>query len=229
MPRLDISVDAIYGESNLTGNLTNKAIYNITLLDELPGLDNDHICYGELSLPVDISKLKDESLVIYVYLDYTPQHKELFLRIRTDNGNTEPEYFYNPTNNKQWFPLIIDKDGEFVPSYLSQFREVNKNGYYSLRLKGGYLILHSGEETDFTIKAALKQNEIFLLKAFASNLYQFPTTGVGLIEFLHGNFENTGLATKLQQEFENDKMIINNAYMDSHTGELYLDVTEKDG
>ncbi len=76
---------------------------------------------------------------------------------------------------------------------------------------------------------ALRQNEVFLLKASAGNIYQHPTTGVGLIDFLHGNFENTGLAAKLQSEFENDKMIINNAYMDSATGEMLLDVIEKNG
>ena len=51
---------------------------------------------------------------------------------------------------------------------------------------------------------------------------------MGLIDFLHGNFETTGLAARLQREFENDRMIINNAYMDSETGELLLDVTEKE-
>ena len=61
------------------------------------------------------------------------------------------------------------------------------------------------------------------------HLYQHPTTGVGLVDFLHGNFENTGLAARLQSEFENDRMTINDAFMNSETGELLLDVTEKDG
>lgn len=87
--------------------------------------------------------------------------------------------------------------------------------------------MYSGNETDFVIKASLRQNEIFLLKAFAGNLYQFPTTGVGLIEYLHGNFENAGLAAKLQHEFDNDNMVIINAYMNSANGELHLEVREK--
>jgi len=106
---------------------------------------------------------------------------------------------------------------------------LNGNGNFNLLMRRGYLAVYSGEETDFVFRPALKQNEMFLLKAFASNLYQHPTTGVGLVDFLHANFENTGLAAKLQSEFENDKMTINNAYMDSETGELLLDVTEKNG
>ena len=89
--------------------------------------------------------------------------------------------------------------------------------------------LFSGHETDLIIKASMNQNESFLLKASAGSLYQHPTTGVGLLDYLHANFENTGLAQKLQSEFINDKMIIDNAYMDSTTGELHLNVREKDG
>ncbi len=113
------------------------------------------------------------------------------------------------------------------PVYPAGLLQLNDKGYYNLQFRNGYLSIYSSNETDFEIKASLKQNEVFLLKAFAGNLYQHPSTGVGLIDFLHGNFENSGLAQKLQQEFDNDKMIIDNAYMDSATGELYMEITEK--
>ena len=84
-------------------------------------------------------------------------------------------------------------------------------------------------DSDLMITPSLSQDKIFLLKANASNLYQFPKTGVGLINFLHGNFENTGLATKLQQEFEADGLTITNAKIDSSTGDLYIEVRESNG
>ena len=77
-------------------------------------------------------------------------------------------------------------------------------------------------------RQAKYQNEVFLLKAFPGNLYQHPTTGVGLIDFLHGNFENNNLAARLQSEFKGDNMVIINAYMDSVTGELLLETEEKE-
>lgn len=80
----------------------------------------------------------------------------------------------------------------------------------------------------FDIGVAKAQNETFLLKASAGNVYQHPTTGVGLIDFLHSSLENNGLAAKLQAEFLSDKMIIQNAYMDSETGELLLETVEKE-
>lgn len=227
MSRQDISIDAVYGECNLTDNLTNKAIHNFTLLANIEGLDNDNFCYGEVSLPEYFREHFREQKGIYVSIGYYPVYKELVLRLKLENENNSPEFIINRGTNKYWFPVV--HGGETSNIRLSELRAVNETGVFYLTPKNNQLFLYSGNETDLIIKAALRQNEIFLLKAFAGNLYQYPTTGVGLIDFLHGNFENTGLADKLQTEFENDKMIINNAYMDSQTGELLLEVSEKNG
>ena len=91
------------------------------------------------------------------------------------------------------------------------------------------VVEHNGANSDVSLSAYCALNdEAFLLKAAAGNLYQHPTTGVGLIDFLHSNLENNGLAAKLQSEFQNDRMIIRNAYMDSATGELLLETEEKE-
>ena len=66
---------------------------------------------------------------------------------------------------------------------MAEIWRVNSAGVFNLVLQGGVLMLYSGEETDLMIRPAMGQNEVFLLKAFAGNLYQFPTTGVGLVEF----------------------------------------------
>lgn len=227
MSRQDISIDAVYGECNLTDNLTNKAIHNFTLLANIEGLDNDNFCYGEVSLPEYFREHFREQKGIYVSIGYYPVYKELVLRLKLENENNSPEFIINRGTNKYWFPVV--HGGETSNIRLSELRAINETGVFYLTPKNNQLYLYSGNETDLIIKAALRQNEIFLLKAFAGNLYQYPTTGVGLIDFLHGNFENTGLADKLQMEFENDKMIINNAYMDSQTGELLLEVSEKNG
>ncbi|NDW10984.1 hypothetical protein [Dysgonomonas sp. 520] len=230
MARQDIYTDAVHGEVETTDNRANKVIYGFLLLDEIPVEDNDNYRYGEISVPSGFeTKYKDKN-GIHIYIPYTPIYKQLKLRFRIEHANGSTEYILNKTDNKLWYPVFRETEGNEKESiFLPEFIGLNENGFYNLILKDGYLSVYSGDETDFEIKAALKQNEIFLLKAGAGNLYQFPTTGVGLIDFLHGNFENTGLAAKLQQEFENDNMLINEAYMDSITGELYLDVKEKNG
>ncbi|MDR1718059.1 MAG: hypothetical protein LBS20_19655 [Prevotella sp.] len=230
MARQDIYTDAVHGEVETTDNRNNKIIYEFILLEDIPGEDNDNYRYGEIIVPADFEKRYKDKNGIHIYIPYTPSCKQLKVRFRIEQANGSTEYILNKTDNKLWYPVFRESEGNNKATiFLPELIGLNELGFYNLILKEGCLSVYSGDETDFEIKAALKQNEIFLLKAGAGNLYRFPTTGVGLIDFLHGNFENTGLATKLQQEFENDNMLINNAYMDSVTGELYLDVKEKNG
>ncbi|MDR1503610.1 MAG: hypothetical protein LBT43_14285 [Prevotella sp.] len=230
MPRQDIYTDAIYGECKLTDNLTTKVIHPFVFLGSIEGMDNDHYCYAEIAIPKDYARRIEAGKNIYTRIEYTPVYKELLISLKYDISDIIPEYIINRSDNTTWFPVKTEKEnGPSSPVCIAGLLQLNDKGYYDLQFKGSYFAIYSADETDFEIKASLKQNEVFLLKAFAGNLYQHPTTGVGLIEFLHGNFENSGLAQKLQQEFENDKMVINNAYMDSSTGELYMEITEKNG
>ena len=159
-------------------------------------------------------------------IPYTPEYKQLSIRFRFDTGNDEIRYMINRSNNGHWFTLT----NENGTVYLSELLLLNEDGIFQLVFhETGTLIPYCGTESDFIIKSSLKQNEVFILKSLTGNLYQFPTTGVGLINYLHANFETSGLSAKLLQEFSNDGMIIHNAYMDSATGELVLDVTEKNG
>jgi hypothetical protein len=227
MTRQDISADPIHGELETTGNLTGKAMYDFLLPDDL---QQGNTAFGEITVPPGFEAKQGGKNGIYLHIPYIPVFKELNIRFRVEAGNGSTEYLINKTDNSRWFAVYRGTETEEKRTIrLSEFYELNENGYFNLVIKEGYLLVFSGDETDFEIKPALKQNEIFLLKTLSGNLYQHPTTGVGLIDFLHGNFEHTGLADKLQKEFEQDNMIINNAYMDSITGELYLDVMEKDG
>lgn len=229
MPRQDIAVDPVYGELYTTDNLANKTIYRFRLLDDVTSADNDRYRYAEIIVPSGFGARYKDSGGIRVYIPYTPEFKNLQVCFLMDNTNGEAEYLLNKTDNRIWFPVFRENgQGEKVEIHLSELRLVNENCYFNLIIRDGYLALFSGNESDMQIKAAMRQNEVFLLKASAGNLYQYPSSGVGLIDFLHGNFENTGLAAKLQSEFENDKMIINDAYLDSATGELYLDTIEKE-
>lgn len=228
MPRQDIAIDINYGELQTTDNLPGKAIYPFMLLETPAGLDGEHYAYGEILVPEGFERHYTDQTGLHIRIPYTPLYKELRLRLRID-GNRNDAFLSNRTDGGVWFTVALASYEGPLPVFLSAYRKVNAAGCYNLLLHEGYLALYSGEETDATIRPALAQNERLLLKASAGNLYQHPMTGVGLIDFLHGNFENTGLAARLQQEFESDKMVIHNAYMDSLTGELLLEITEKNG
>jgi hypothetical protein len=226
MARQDIQIDTAYGELETTDNIVGKALYDFVLPDEMEGLDNDTYCYGEVILPKGSEKRVKDGFQAHVYVPYRAVYKILMIRFRVGGDEDPSEYVVNPTTNRHWYEVVLPDGGEIR---LAEFRRLNSGNYYNLVLSGGVLRLYSGHETDLLIKASLAQNETFLLKASAGNLYQHPLTGVGLIDYLHGNFENTGLAAKLQSEFEADNMLIVNAYMDSATGELLLEVKEKNG
>ena len=230
MARQDIHADTVNGDVTTTDNLVNKLIYDFILLEEAEGENNEHYVYGEIPVPANMESKLSENAVVYTRIAYIPIFKELKIRFRLETGDGNENCLINRTDNRIWFPVFcLNEEEEKIPANLSELHDLNETGIFSLVFKTGYLALYSGNETDLEIKPAINQNEVFLLKAMAGNLYHYPSTGVGLIEFLHGNFENNGLADKLQQEFENDNMIIENAYMDSVTGELFLDVKEKNG
>lgn len=226
--RQDIAIDINYGELETTNNLPGKAIYSFTLLEAPAGLDDEHYAYGEILVPADFERAHKHAQGLRTRIPHIPLYKELRVRLCID-GDRDDAFVRNPVDRNIWFTVALASYEGPLPVFLSAYRKVNAGGCYYLLPREGYLALYSGDETDATIRPSLTQNEHLLLKASAGNLYQHPTTGVGLIDFLHGNFENTGLATRLQQEFGADKMTIHNAYMDSQTGELLLEVTEKDG
>ena len=225
MAREDILVDSTYGELVTADNPAGRVIYDFVLLEEVAGMDNEHYAYGEISLAQEAERRYDEGSSVHVRIPYTAVYLPLRVRFHIATPGGGEHYMVKPANNTPWFD--VQRTGGVVIR-LSEYAEVNADSLFRLVRRGGTLELYSGTDTDVRIGAALRQNEVFLLKASPGSLYQHPTTGVGLIDFLHGNFETTGLAARLQREFENDRMIINNAYMDSETGELLLDVTEKE-
>lgn len=223
-------MDASRGEVVTTDNIVSKTFCPFTLLEAQPEMDNDRCLFAEIDLPPVLASRCKVGMEIHVRIPYISDTRWVYVRLRIDGGNGMPEYWLNPTDNTMWFSVLSQNDmWGLMPAQMADFRRINSAGVFKLVIENGILMLYSGEETDLMIRPALGQNEMFLLKAYAGNLYQFPTTGVGLVEYLHGNFKNSGLAAKLQSEFTQDSMIIHNAYMDSATGELYLDVTEKNG
>lgn len=222
-------MDASLGELNTTDNLAGKYFCPFVLLGPQPAQDNDRWLFAEVRLSLSLASRSRDGVQIYVRLPYVGDSRTLKVRLCTNQGDGQPEYRPNPEDNRQWYTVVWDQQGEHVPVRMCEIRRCNADGNCSFVLQGGALVLYSAGDTDMMMRPSLRQNEMFLLKAAAGNLYQHPTTGVGLIDFLHGNFENSGLAAKLQSEFESDRMIINEAYMNSQTGELLLDVTESDG
>ena len=107
--------------------------------------------------------------------------------------------------------------------YASQLIMVNQDNYL-LQLNEGNAYLWSGIMSDMVNINANIQNRNLLLQCVPSNNYRYPTSGVGLIKYLHANLSHSGLAEKLQTEFKDDKVEIINAAFNSYSGDLELDL-----
>ena len=219
-------MDAEYGEVETSGNIAGKSFYDFRLLDAVAGADNDTFRYGEIT--VRFVYTYNDGKGFHVRIPYTPDMRRLTVRLVMESGSGGTEYLRNPATGKHWFPVVAETEAGTADIALAAFFSLNEKGVYNLLSRDGYLAVYSGSETDFEIGAAKAQNETFLLKASAGNLYQHSTTGVGLVDYLHSSLENNGLAAKLQSEFLSDKVVIKNAYMDSATGELLLETEEKE-
>ena len=228
MARQDITMDAEYGEVETPSNVAGKTFYEFRLLDSVENADNDNYRYGEIIVPVGFEQLYSDNKGIHIVLPYTPDRRFTAFRFMICHGSGGTEFLRNSVSGSIWFPVMVESTSGNSAVTLASLFSLNEDGIFNLLLRDGYLAIFSGEETDFEIGAAKAQNETFLLKASAGNNYQHPTTGVGLIDFLHSSLENNGLAAKLQSEFLSDKMIIKNAYMNSATGELLLETIEKE-
>ena len=163
---------------------------------------NMDVVYGELETSDNLT-----NKIIYDF-------KILEEQVGMDNDNyCYSEIVVSPSFEKSY----KDEDGIHVRiPYIAEYKE----------LMVRFRIDYGNGHIEYVLN---KRNKAFLLKAFAGNLYQHPTSGIGLIDYLHGNFENTGLAQKLQEEFDNDKVTVVNAYMDSVSGELSLELKEQNG
>ena len=87
---------------------------------------------------------------------------------------------------------IIDKGKLEIKVFSPDLNRLTLNG-------SGGILFANGIHTKGDLKVTINGS---------GNLYQHPTTGVGLIDFLHSNMENNGLAAKLQAEFGADKVVI---------------------
>lgn len=223
MARYDIIINTEYGEVDLKKRPTNRYISSATLLGNQSGMDNDHAAYIEVSIikSMGLSYSINDSLL--VQFEYRAVNKPVFVRFLLDNQNeSKKEYVINKQNNTIWFPVLFNN----TQMPLSSWYIVNNSFLFEFVFQNNGISLYSGYETDLIINASLKQNKNLLLLTRMGNLYRYPLTGVGLLDYLNSNFENTDLAEKLQTEFINDGMVIVNASLNTDTNELNLVVEE---
>ena len=194
--------------------------------------EQDLFLLGEIVIPsnFDVNKLQTEG--VKVEIPYTPIYKPFKIRILRSYDENTSVAVINPVNGSEWFEVHTHLwNQQKKQLYASQLVVVNPNAYIiQMDKKDGICFLWSANNSDVANVAANIQNRNLMLQCVPSNNYRYPTSGVGLVRFLHANLSQTTLANVLQDEFKADKVTVKSAAFDSYTGdiELDLDFTEAD-
>lgn len=188
--------------------------------------EGDIYLLGEITIPhtFDVKKLQTEG--VRIEIPYTPIYKPFKVRvIRTFDANTSMAVI-NPVNGSEWFEVHTKLwNQQNMQLCASQLIVVSQDTYLvQLDNTSGVAYIWSANNTDAVNVAANIQNRNLLLQCIPSNSYRYPTSGVGLVRFLHANLSQTTLANILQDEFKADKVTVKGAAFDSYTGDIELDL-----
>lgn len=166
-------MDAEYGEVETSGQIAGKTFYDFHLFDSVEGAGNAACRYGEIAVPVDFLASYSDARGIHIHIPYVADIRLLKVRIAMKSGSGGVEYVRGAVDGRHWFPVMRENEnGTRETVTPASLYALNDEGIYNLLLEEDCLVIYSGEETDFGIGASKVQNETFLLKAAAGNLYQ---------------------------------------------------------
>ena len=228
--REDIEIHINTGDMTLSPR-NRFELYPFTWVDNPGGLSR--YIYGEITIPAAISEARIRANGAYVNIPYTPIYQEFCVRIKREYADGSYTYVYNPTNNSEWYIVQAAMHGGALANVYASELIVLSDGPYFIRFNEGLIEIYAESESDVSIVKANRQNANLMLKCIPTNNYRYPTTGVGLIRWMHSRMNNASLADILMREFEADGVKVNDASYDFETNDLYLDLdttnTDKDG
>ena len=188
--------------------------------------ESDLYLLGEITIPhtFDVNKLQTEG--VKVEIPYTPIYKPFKVRIMRQFDANNSMAVINPVNGSEWFEVHTKLwNQQNTQLCASQLIVISQDTYIvQLDNTNGVVYIWSANNTDAVNVAANIQNRNLLLQCIPSNSYRYPTSGVGLVRFLHANLSQTTLANILQDEFKAYKVTVKGAAFDSYTGDIELDL-----
>ena len=172
--------------------------------------DEELFLTAQITVPLNFDIKQLYTTGVMIKIPYTPIYKPIKIRFGRDFGGGNIRIVINPTDNSEWFEVHTRLFGlQDKILYASQLIMVSQD-YYLIQINKGVAYLWSNAISDMVNINANIQNRNLLLQCVPSNNYRYPTSGVGLIKYLHANLSHSGLAEKLQTEFKDDKVEIIN-------------------
>lgn len=221
--RRDIHIDTTTGDVVLQDRNKNTITHPFKWIGE-----SDVYVYGQVIIPSisDLNEVYEHG--VKVEIPYTPIYKPIQLTFVQAVDGVVTRTLTNPVNLSTYFDVYAHLLGKEEDAHIkaSQLLMINNDGNYIVQLEknGGNVFMWSGALSDLEVADANIQNRNLMLMCVPSNNYRYPTSGVGLVRYLHGNLDQTDLANRLDSEFKADKVSVNNASFDSYTGDIDLDL-----
>ena len=195
---------------------TSSSIPQYTVDWEWVGED-DHYRYGRVKLPYS-SGLRNVATGIGVRIPFLPSIKIAMVEILL-SGIEGEESVMNKRNNGLYFPLLDVYGKEIRVSRLPFY---STDGLYRLTLLDNTAYLSDYSSMDLMMTESLEQNKRFLLECVPGNLYQYPTTGVGIFRYLNSNLQHSGLAERIKSQFNADKMTVREALINNENNSISI-------
>lgn len=227
----DILIDVNSSDILMDDNLDENSLYYKTVWGNLFEEDEGgNITYLNIIVPLayanNIKYNSDDTYSCNVKVKYYPSVDIFYIRFVTQINSV-----YRKISNQQIPELSQAKvynhgDFELLDLTPAQLILINSSGYYTILFKkeSVYNIpnaeVYSMTDTDFLIGLSDDQSAKLLALCAPGKNYRYPTTGVGITDYINGVVENSDLNSKLLDEFDKNKTPILDAEFDPSSGEL---------
>jgi hypothetical protein len=183
--------------------------------------------YGEIT----ISDMTAEELLedgVCVQIPYTPTNKPIKVRFKRKVASG---YSYVTTivsdnsqeqHTEEWFTVYKGESQQEAHACQLPIISLDFKYYFRISETAAIANVYAGVVSDFNCVYADYQNADMLLLCVPTNNYRYPTSGVGLVNWINANSQLKGLSERLKSEFTDDGVVLNDATYNTETYELKL-------
>lgn len=229
----DVIADIKENDIVLNGRQGNQTVFYNVIWGKILETDDESYLYANVIIPIKylstIAYDKETLLyTCYVKIPYFPQSRNFRVRFVTESGGNYQIIDSKNTavpNNIQAYTYAFNK---ILPKKVNaaQLPFININGEFLICIKKvqndnfNRAYIYSADETDLEVGFSDDQAAQLLAICGVGKYYRYPTTGVGITDYVNSVVSHTDLGSKLTDQFQRNQMPIQSADFDAESGNL---------
>ena len=199
--RTDIAVDFDTGDLSLSER-TPRYMVDFSWIKE-----GDYYLYGKCQFKSNIQN-NDLEEGVGVYIPACLKYKKIKMSFWAIDGSNNAYPILNPIDNSEYYTVKDLNDKEV---YASTLPVISDRFCYCFNLIDNQVYVSDMYSYDLSLCESL----------------EYPTTGIALQEYLNGNINDSSLGIKIKEEFNRDKMFVEEVNIDSETGQIAIKAREE--